>query len=124
MVANITYITSADLEAASKARSKLMTSASSSAADNKTITALHDQMMQLQGVSQHLPALVQRLQQLAHIHVQSAHFSSRLSIAERGLQEMSSSVNNLQACLKKVETSMLENITTMQENMKILEERR
>jgi hypothetical protein len=114
------YITSADLEAASKARSKL--TSASSAADNKTIIALHDQMMQLQGVSHHLPALVQRLQQLAHIHVQSAHFSSRLSTAEQGLQEMSSSVKNLQECLQKVETSMLENITTMQENMKIFEE--
>jgi hypothetical protein len=102
------------LEAASKARSKLASasgSAAAAAAETKTITALHDEMMHLQGISQHLPALVHRLQQLAHVHVQSAHFSSRLTRAEQELQTMTTSVSNLQECLNKVEQNMLENIS-------------
>jgi hypothetical protein len=110
------------LEAASKARSKL--TSASSAADNKTISALHEEMMQLQGVSQHLPAVVQRLQQLAHVHVQSAHFPSRLSTAEQELQNMSTSVSNLQECLTRVETSMLESMATMQANIKLLDDKK
>lgn len=113
------------MEAASKARNKLASGGSTAAAaEAKTITALHDEMMQLQGISQHLPALVQRLQQLAHVHVQSAHFSSRLTITEQELQTMSTTISNLQECLNKVEHSMLENMTTMQENMKLLTDKK
>ena len=50
-----------DLEAAAKARSKLMT-VSASAEDSKSIAALYDQLQSLQGVAQHLPALSARLQ--------------------------------------------------------------
>jgi small-conductance mechanosensitive channel len=112
---------SSDLEAASKARSKL--TSSSSSADNKTISELHAQLIQLEGLSEHLPALTHRLQQLAHLHVGAANFSSRLTQSEESLAKIQGSLANLELSLTKVEQSMVENVLTMDANLKKLEER-
>ena len=112
---------SSDLEAASKARSKLSTSSSS--ADNKTIAELHTQLIQLEGVSEQLPALTARLQQLAHLHVNAANFSSRLSEAEKSLVSVQSSLESLEITVGKMEQGLVENLKTMDANLKALESR-
>ena len=112
---------SSDLEAAAKARSKLTTSSSS--ADNKAISELHAQLIQLEGVSEHLPALTQRLQQLAHLHVSAASFSSRLTQSEDCLANLQGTLASLTTSVAKIEQGMVDNILTMDANLKKLEER-
>jgi small-conductance mechanosensitive channel len=117
----IVAINSSDLEAAAKARSKL--TSSSSLADNKAISELHAQLIQLEGVSEHLPALTQRLQQLAHLHVSAANFSSRLTQSEECLVNLQGSLTSLTTSVTKIEQGVVENMLTMDANLKKLEER-
>lgn len=109
------------MEAASKARAKL--GGSSNAADNKAIAALYDELMQLEGISQHLPILVQRLQQLANLHTAGASFQGRLQTAEQSMQQLEGFIQNLQSTLAKVEKGMLENLSKLQTNIELLDER-
>lgn len=111
---------SADLEAASKARTKL-SGAAVSANDSKKISELYEQLKQLEGVGMHLPALSLRLQQLASLHSQNATFANRLSGIEQGLPKIQASVQELQQSLTQVEEGMLNNIKMLQENIKVLE---
>lgn len=117
----IVAINSSDLEAAAKARSKL--TSSSSSADNKAISELHAQLIQLEGVSEHLPALTKRLQQLAHLHVSAANFSSRLTQSEECLVNLQGSLASLTTSVTKIEQGVVENMLTMDANLKKLEER-
>ena len=112
---------SSDLEAASKARSKI--SSASSTADNKAISELHSQLIQLEGLSAHLPALTQRLQQLAHLHVSAANFSSRLTESEASLATIQGSLANLASSVAKMEQGIVESMMTMDANLKNVEER-
>jgi len=114
-------LSSSDLEAASKARSKLANSSSST--DNKTISELHSQLIQLEGVSAHLPALTNRLQQLAHLHVKGVNFGSRVTEAETSLSNIQGSLNNLEISIKRVEQGIVESVKTMDSNIRQLEER-
>jgi len=139
----------ADLEAASKARNKLLlvsnstvgtgtaassdkTSASPSQTstsnsmmnnDSKTIAALYDQLQQLEGLSGHLPALVNRLQQLATLHSQSATYSSRLVLSEKEIQQLNKTFTQLEQTFNQLESSTVKNLSTMEENIKQLDER-
>lgn len=106
------------MEAAAKARSKLTSSGSS--ADNKAISELHTQLIQLEGISDHLPALTHRLQQLAHLHVNGANFSSRLTEAETGLAGVQTLLESLKSSVEKVEQGMVENVKAMEDNVKSL----
>uniref|UniRef100_A0A7S1GHI5 Uncharacterized protein n=1 Tax=Cyclophora tenuis TaxID=216820 RepID=A0A7S1GHI5_CYCTE len=108
-----------DLEAASKARSKLTTTTSS--ADSKIISELYTQLQQLEGVSGHLPALTHRLQQLAHLHVQGANFAGRLGSAESSLATIQGTLGSVEASLSKLEDTMAESVKVMDANLKKLE---
>ena len=111
-----------DLEAAVKARSKLMT-VSASAEDSKSIAALYDQLQSLQGVAQHLPALSARLQSLAHQHVDAATRSTRFQAIEQVTTNLSHQVTALEVTLQTLEASVKLNATSMQQNMQVLEDR-
>ena len=111
-----------DLEAAAKARSKLMT-VSASAEDSKSIAALYDQLQSLQGVAQHLPALSARLQSLAHQHVDAATRSTRFQAIEQVTTNLSHQVTALEVTLQTLEASVKLNATSMQQNMQVLEDR-
>ena len=111
-----------DLEAAAKARSKLMT-VSASAEDSKSIAALYDQLQSLQGVAQHLPALSARLQTLAHQHVDAATRSTRFQAIEQVTTNLSHQVTALEVTLQTLEASVKLNATSMQQNMQVLEDR-
>jgi predicted flap endonuclease-1-like 5' DNA nuclease len=110
----------ADLEAASKARTKL-SSAAVSANDAKTISELHTQLKQLEGIGHFLPSLSGRLQQLATLHSQSATFANRLSGVEQELPKLQATLQQLQKSLASVEEGMLANLKTVENNMTLLE---
>lgn len=111
----------ADLEAASKAKNKL--TATYKKEDSKMIQQLHQQMVELEGLSGYLPSLVERLQQLAGLHVQASSFSSRLSEVEKSAHQIGSTLSVLEETLDKVQTNMVENVQTMEANMKALDDR-
>lgn len=111
----------ADLEAASKAKNKL--TATYKKEDSKMIQQLHQQMVELEGLSGYLPSLVERLQQLSGLHVQASSFSSRLGQVEKSANQIGSTLSVLEESLDKVQTNMVENVQSMERNMKALDER-
>jgi len=115
-----------DLEAAAKARNKLMSSASSNSnvEDSKSIAALYDQLQLLQGVSQHLPALTARLQSLAHQHVDGATAAARLQAVEQLVaSSLAPQVASVETAVQQLETSLAQNAQALQENVQALEDR-
>lgn len=111
----------ADLEAASKARNKL--TATYKKEDSKMIQQLHQQMVELEGLSGFLPALTSRLQQLAGLHVQASTFSTRLQELETLAKQVESTVAQLEGTQKQLQSNMVENVQTMEKNMKQLDVR-
>jgi hypothetical protein len=111
----------ADLEAASKARNKL--TATYKKEDSKMIQQLHQQMVEMEGLSRYLPSLVERLQQLSGLHVQASTFSSRLQQVEKSTNQLGATVSGLESTLDQVQSNMVENVETMQNNMNELDER-
>lgn len=111
----------ADLEAASKARNKL--TATYKKEDSKMIHQLHQQMSELEGLSAHLPALVERLQQLAGLHVQASTFSTRLEEMEKSANQLGAAVSQLEGSMGQLQTSLVTNVETMEKNMAALDER-
>jgi len=120
-VSNKAKVIRADLEAASKARNKL--TATYKKEDSKMIQSLHQQMVELEGLSGHLPALTQRLQQLANLHVQASSFASRLSSAEEQANTVQASMGHLESTLGALKTQMVDNATVIEQNMQRLDER-
>jgi hypothetical protein len=107
-----------DLEAASKARNKLMMSDKDSS--SKTITALYDTMMSLQDVSKHLPALTQRLQVLSQHHVQAATWNARLVALEDAVGRMSTQLQGAEAAVQRLETTWPEMEQRLQASLDVL----
>lgn len=111
----------ADLEAASKARNKL--AATYKKEDSKMIQQLHTQLTELEGMSEYLPALVERLQQLSSLHVQAGTFSSRLEALESSANQLSSSVSSIEGTMEELASSLTQNLKTMEGNLQLLDER-
>ena len=110
-----------DLEAASKARNKLISSRDANAESSKTIAALHDQMIQLQGLTQLLPALAQRLQALATQHSQATMWTQRLAATEQQAGQLQTATVKIDDSLKQLEESLKATADQMTENMKALD---
>lgn len=111
----------ADLEAASKARTKL--TATYKKEDSKMIQQLHQQMVELEGLSGYLPSLVERLQQLSGLHVQASTFSTRLVELEKSSNQLGATVSSLESTFDQLQTNMVENVQTMEKNLKALDGR-
>lgn len=111
----------ADLEAASKARNKL--TATYKKEDSKMIQQLYQQMIDLEGLGSYLPSLVERLQQLSSLHQQASTFGTRLQEMERGATQVEVSVGQLEDGVAALQTTIAENITVMENNMKKLDEK-
>ena len=111
----------ADLEAASKARNKL--TATYKKEDSKMIQQLYQQMTDLEGLGSYLPSLVERLQQLSSLHQQASTFGTRLQELERGATQVEASVGQLEDGMATLQTTIVENITSMESNMKKLDEK-
>jgi Dynamitin len=114
-----------DLEAAVKARNKLSSNNSSllSTDDSKTVAALYDDLQRLQGMSQHLPILMTRLQALAHLHADAATKTARFKTVEQVTSNLSKQVQSIEIALTSLDTSMKQNATLIHDNVKSLEER-
>jgi myosin heavy subunit len=110
-----------DLEAASKARNKLLASRDANAESSKSIADLHDQMTQLQGMSRLLPVLVTRLQALATQHAQATTWSQRLAATEQQAVQLQTATTKLDASLVQLEGSLQTSVQQMEDNMKALD---
>jgi Dynamitin len=116
-----------DLEAAAKARNKLMTAGGANgigaAEDSKTISALYDQLQSLSGMSEHLPVLTQRLQLLAQQHSSAATWDTRLRAVESITMKLEHHVTSVEQAIQNLNISVQENVKQMQQNMNALDER-
>lgn len=110
-----------DLEAASKARNKLLSSRDANAESSKSIADLHDQMTQLQGLTNFLPVLAQRLQALAVQHSQATTWTQRLASTEQQASQLETATKKMDDSLKKLEESLQASAEQMIENMKALD---
>ena len=118
----------ADLEAAARAKTKLASKSSSAAAgqhqkeDAAIIAALHTQLLELQGLSSHLPALTLRLAELSNLHSNAADFSSRLTAAEVAVGRSEGMLHNVNEALSSMETGWKDNMDRVEGNVKRLDE--
>lgn len=111
----------ADLEAASKARNKLMSAYKKE--DSQKIQQLHQQLLELEGLSGYLPSLVERLQQLASLHVQTGTFASRLEVLETSTRQVESTVSQLERTMNELSTNLSQNLVTLEGNLQALDQR-
>ena len=102
-----------DLEAATKAKHKLLSSSSST--DAQTIADLHTQWTQLQGLSDHLPVIVQRLQVLGR---------SRSETAASALPQLQQQVASLEQTCERLEQAWAVEREQWKKNLEALEEER
>mmetsp|Transcript_25055 Transcript_25055/g.54624 ORF Transcript_25055/g.54624 Transcript_25055/m.54624 type:complete len:425 (-) Transcript_25055:2079-3353(-) len=114
----------ADLEAAAKAKTKLSAALSTlSANDAKTISSLHTQLQDLEGISAHLPTIVSRLQDLSSLHTQASSFATRLTAVENAANEAARLIKGVEDAVDKVETGWQANSSAIESNVKALDER-
>ncbi|KAL3812050.1 hypothetical protein ACHAXA_010022 [Cyclostephanos tholiformis] len=121
----------ADLEAAARARSKLSSSGPSFRSsgggggggtqqqqhDARTITELHAAMIELDGLSAHLPALASRLLELSVLHANASDFNNRLCAAEDALSRSESTLASVEDALTRMEGGWKENIKIVERNV-------
>lgn len=114
-----------DLEAAARAKAKLASSSNNSSLtpqDAQTITALHNQLVELEGISTHLPALTVRLTELSNLHSNAAEFGARLDAAEGAVTRSEVVLRNVEEALRKMEVGWKENMEAVERNVKKLDE--
>ncbi len=119
---------SSDLEAAARAKAKLASNSSNptslSVQDAKTITALHNQLVELEGMSSYLPALTFRLTELSNLHSNAADFGVRLDAAEAAVCRSEALLKNVEDALNKMDAGWKDNMETVEKNVKKLDEMR
>ena len=93
-----------DLEAAARARQKLASSSSSRVNDEdaRTLTALHNHLVELEGISTYLPALTVRLTELSSLHSNAAEFGERLNVCEEAADRSEKMLDSVEVSLKKM----------------------
>ena len=114
-----------DLEAAARARQKLASSSSSSRVndeDARTLTALHTQLVELEGISTHLPALTVRLTELASLHSSAAEFGERLNVCEEAVNRSEKLLESVETSLNKMEEGWKGNMEVVENNVNRLDE--
>jgi hypothetical protein len=115
-----------DLEAAARARTKLASSSSSSSRvndeDARTLTALHNHLVELEGISTYLPALTVRLAELSNLHSNAANFGERLDVCEEAVNRSEKLLDSVDASLKKMEEGWKINMEVAESNVKRLDE--
>jgi len=114
-----------DLEAAARAKAKLSANnpgGPTASDDAKTIASLHAQLVELDGVSSHLPALAARLSELSGLHVRAADFSNRLDAVEKVADRTEISLRSVEEALARVESGWQENADVMLWSLESLDE--
>ena len=123
----------ADLEAAARAKTKLggggtskppssSSTTTTTVEDSQIISALHAQLIELDGISTHLPALTLRLHELSNLHVHAAEFHSRLSDAELAVCRSERMLLNVEEALTNMDRGWKENRNVLERNVKRLDE--
>jgi hypothetical protein len=118
-----------DLEAASKARNKLLSASSrtgssaNQSTDAQKIQDLYRAHSDLQGMAQHLAPLAQRLAVLSHYHQDQATWACRLRAVEETAQKMAENLASLEGAVDKVAEGWTVNAAHMESNMKALDAR-
>ena len=87
------------------------------------IQQLYQQMIDLEGMGNYLPSLVERLQQLSNLHRQASTFGTRLQELERGATQVEASVGQLEDGMATLQTTIVQNIAAMESNMQKLDEK-
>eukprot|EP00571_Detonula_confervacea_P014813 CAMPEP_0172300964 /NCGR_PEP_ID=MMETSP1058-20130122/2961_1 /TAXON_ID=83371 /ORGANISM="Detonula confervacea, Strain CCMP 353" /LENGTH=432 /DNA_ID=CAMNT_0013010935 /DNA_START=76 /DNA_END=1374 /DNA_ORIENTATION=+ len=118
----------ADLEAAARAKAKLSSKSSSSnnnaqqKEDAQMISSLHSQLIELEGVSAHLPALTVRLLELSNLHTNAAEFASRLDAAEAAVGRSEGMLSSVEEAMHNMEGGWKENMDMVERNVERLDE--
>ncbi|KAL3777318.1 hypothetical protein ACHAW5_005954, partial [Stephanodiscus triporus] len=114
----------ADLEAAARARSKLASASARSGVggvgggeDFRRVSELHAAMLELDGMSAHLPALASRLLELSTLHSNAAEFETRLGAAEVALSRSESTLASVERALARMEEGWKENVKVVERNV-------
>jgi len=118
----------ADLEAAARAKNKLSSKSSSNTykdsqlkEDANVISALHTQLQELEGLSQHLPSLTNRLVELQTLHLNASNFSSRLDSAEEAVSRCEGMLSNVEGSLSNMENGWKSNMELIEKNVDSLD---
>jgi hypothetical protein len=112
-----------DLEAASKARNKLLTNSRSQGADAATIQTLHTAYTDLQGMAQYLSPLAVRLSVLARQHQDQAMQGARLIAAEETVATLAQQLTSVEAAVQQLQEGWKVNAAAMETNIKALDAR-
>jgi len=114
----------ADLEAAARAKTKLSSKSSSSTSkeDAQMISKLHTQLIELEGISSHLPQLTLRLVELSNLHTSASNFSSRLDAAETAVNRCEGMLVNVDETLNTMEEGWKSNMAMIESNVSRLDE--
>jgi hypothetical protein len=112
-----------DLEAASKARNKLLTNSRSQGADAATIQTLHTAYTDLQGMARYLSPLAVRLSVLARQHQDQATQGARLVAAEETVLTMQQQLTSVEAAVQQLQEGWKVNAAAMETNIKALDAR-
>ena len=109
---------SSDLEAAARAKAKLSSPSpnptSITAQESQILTALHNQLIELEGISAYLPALTVRLTELSNLHSNAANFGVRLDAAETVVSRSEVLLRNVEESLRKLETGWKANMEAVE----------
>jgi hypothetical protein len=80
-------------------------------------------IQKIEGIADEIPILLTRMKTLENIHWNATMFSARLQELETDMQVIAQEVHGNNDVLAELKTGLKENLTMMQENMKIVENR-
>jgi archaellum component FlaC len=113
-----------DLQAASKAKSKLSSGSSSNTQDDvKKISELYSAYNELSSLSSQLPIVAQRLQALSQQHTTASLWNQQLSACEQLLQRLQEQWKSTSDAVTRVESQWATIQSQLQEQVQGLDER-
>jgi exonuclease VII small subunit len=100
---------------------------SNTAEDSHVIARLYEQLLDLDGFfvsspSNLLTSIVQRLSTCANLHSKAMSFENRLDGLERIVKDLTPTVQNLEDCISRVESGMINNMKVLEQNMNALDD--
>lgn len=112
----------ADIEKMMMKKAELEGTSSSPDMDRK-VDELYEFCQRWSSTAASLPAVVTRLRTLQALHQQSTSFASRLAALERQQDELHKLLETTNAAVGELSVGLRENMVTVKENMRILEEK-
>eukprot|EP00438_Fugacium_kawagutii_P013572 Skav234776 [mRNA] locus=scaffold2396:399034:399549:- [translate_table: standard] len=90
---------------------------------DQKVSQLYDFCHRWSATAASLPLIVQRLQSLQALHLQSASFASRLNALEKRQEELARLLETTSEAVQDLHTGLRENMSIVKENMKSLEDK-